>query len=163
MRFTPSPCGDSVNRFVYAIESPLRVMTPSGAKLSLLNPVTEMVGGILVTSVHPGGLSVRRGVAAGATGIAGESAWSLVREFWPWHTGGRRSFDPLGRRDPHGFERGFIRAETVRYDELVKRSSRIRWLLVPNPEPTILSLKRGIVARFANLYESWERRRRSIC
>ncbi|MGH7615968.1 MAG: hypothetical protein ACREPM_01935 [Gemmatimonadaceae bacterium] len=84
IRFTPSDRSDSVNRVLRAIESPLRVMTPSGARLSMLNPVTETISGILVTSVHPGGLSVRNGVLAGVTGIAGESCWSLVREFWPW-------------------------------------------------------------------------------
>jgi hypothetical protein len=85
IRYRPCACGDSSSRFAYAVIAPLRVNTPSGVRLSAMNPFTEVVSGILVTAVRPGGLSVTDGIRNGITGIAAESAISLVREYWPWH------------------------------------------------------------------------------
>ncbi|MDB4898219.1 MAG: hypothetical protein JWN53_27 [Gemmatimonadetes bacterium] len=78
-------CGDSLSRFRYALLSPLRVNTPTGRRLSPMYPITEIVSGILVTTVRSDGLHVRDGILNGLTGVAAESATSLVREFWPWH------------------------------------------------------------------------------
>jgi hypothetical protein len=83
-RYEPCRCGDSASRFTYAVLSPLRVITPHGVQLSALNPATEIASGILVTSVRPGGFKMGEGVRNGVTGLAGESLFSLVREFWPW-------------------------------------------------------------------------------
>ncbi|MDB4878349.1 MAG: hypothetical protein JWM41_4795 [Gemmatimonadetes bacterium] len=78
-------CGDSSSRVAYALLSPLRVNTPNGVRLSMMNPIAEITSGILVTTVRSGGLQVADGVRNGIIGLAGESAASLVREFWPWH------------------------------------------------------------------------------
>ena len=86
--FKPCVCTDS-SRFRYAIETPFRVITPHGVRLSLYNPLTELVSGILVTPLRGRGIRVGEGVANGVLGIAGESAGALVRQFWPfkWRPG----------------------------------------------------------------------------
>lgn len=84
IRYRPCTCGDSGSRVAYALLAPLRVNTPTGIRLSMLNPVTEIASGILVTSARSGGLHVGEGVRNGVTGIAFESVGALVREFWPW-------------------------------------------------------------------------------
>jgi hypothetical protein len=84
MAFEPCTCRDS-SRLLYAIESPFRVITPHGVRLSLYNPITEVVSGVLVTPLHGSGVRVGEGVVNGLLGIAGESVWSAVRQFWPWH------------------------------------------------------------------------------
>jgi hypothetical protein len=85
VRYRLCTCTETGDRVMYAILSPLRVSTPTGLRTTALNPATEVASGILVTAVHPGGLNVREGIVAGVTGVASESALSLVREFWPWH------------------------------------------------------------------------------
>jgi hypothetical protein len=85
IRYRPCACGDSASRTAYALLSPLRVNTPTGVRLSILNPVTELASGILVTSARSGGLHIGEGIRNGVTGLAAESLGSLVREFWPWH------------------------------------------------------------------------------
>jgi hypothetical protein len=85
IRYRPCVCGDSASRLAYALISPLRVNTPRGIRLSIMNPVAEITSGILVTAVRPGGFNVADGARNGIIGLAGESATSLVREFWPWH------------------------------------------------------------------------------
>jgi hypothetical protein len=83
MRFQRCRCAGS-SRFVYAVETPMRVTTPNGVRLSFLNPVTEVASGILVTPLHGPGIRVGEGIVSGAIGIASESGWALVREYWPW-------------------------------------------------------------------------------
>jgi hypothetical protein len=85
IRYVPCTCGDTSSRLAYALISPYRVSSPTGIRLSLLNPVSELVSGILVTSVRPGGFRVGEGVRNGITGLAAESVGGLVREYWPWH------------------------------------------------------------------------------
>ncbi len=84
IRYRPCRCGDSASRTAYALLSPLRVDSPTGVRLSMLNPATELASGILVTSTRSGGLHVGEGVRNGVTGLAAESLASLGREFWPW-------------------------------------------------------------------------------
>ena len=55
-------CGDSISRFRYALLSPLRVNTPTGRRLSMLNPLTEIASGILVTAARSNGLHVGDGI-----------------------------------------------------------------------------------------------------
>lgn len=85
MRYHLCSCTGAGGRALYAIEAPLRVITPNGLRLSPLNPITELVSGVMVTATHPGGFSVGQGLFSGATSIAAESAFAMVREFWPWH------------------------------------------------------------------------------
>jgi hypothetical protein len=85
VRYRPCTCTETGDRATYALLSPLRMSTPTGLRLTALNPVTELASGILVTAVHPGGFNVRDGLVAGVTSVASESALSLVREFWPFH------------------------------------------------------------------------------
>jgi hypothetical protein len=84
IRYRPCACGDTVSRVLYALVSPLRVDTPAGRHLSAMYAVTEIASGILVTTVRSNGLQVGDGIRNGLTGIAAESATSLVRELWPW-------------------------------------------------------------------------------
>jgi hypothetical protein len=63
--------------------------TPRGTHLSLLAPASEIGSAILITSMHPGGFSVRDGLGAGAVGVLVSALGSVAREFWPWH---RRPF-----------------------------------------------------------------------
>src|SRR5206468_5630094 len=85
LRYYPCACGDSASRLINALVGPFRVTSPGGIHYSMLNPATELVSGILVTSVHPGGFHVGEGIRAGATGILGEALADVVREYWPWH------------------------------------------------------------------------------
>lgn len=41
--------------------------------------------GILITSLHPGGFSVRDGLVSGGIGVLVASLGAVAREFWPWH------------------------------------------------------------------------------
>jgi hypothetical protein len=84
IRYQPCACGDSISRFTYALVSPLRVNTPNGRRLSMMNPLTEIASGILVTAARSDGLHVGDGIRNGITGVAAESATALLREFWPW-------------------------------------------------------------------------------
>lgn len=85
MRYQPCTCGDSINRFTHALVAPLRVSTPDGPRLSMLNPLTELASGILVTGTRSDGLHVGEGIRNGVTSVAAESVTALLREFWPWH------------------------------------------------------------------------------
>lgn len=85
VKYRPCTCGDSLSRFRYALFAPLRVDTPTGRRLSMLYPVTEIASGILVTTMRSDGLHVRDGILNGLTGVAAASAMSLVQEYWPWH------------------------------------------------------------------------------
>jgi hypothetical protein len=85
LRYRPCACGDSSSRLFNALAGPYRVTSSRGIHYSLLNPVTELASGILVTSVEPRGFRVGAGVRNGAIGLAGESLVDVVREFWPWH------------------------------------------------------------------------------
>ncbi len=82
--YRPCVCGDTSSRFTYALLSPLRVTSPSGVHLSVMNPISEVASGILVTGVRSSGLHVAEGIRDGVTGLAAESALSMLREFWPW-------------------------------------------------------------------------------
>ena len=84
VRYRPCVCGDTSSRFRYALLSPLRVTSPSGVHLSVMNPISEVASGILVTGVRSSGLHVGEGIRDGLTGLAAESALSMLREFWPW-------------------------------------------------------------------------------
>jgi hypothetical protein len=84
IRYQPCACGDSLSRLRYAVLGPLRVNSPTGVHLSPLNPVAEIVSGVLVTGVRSSGLHVGEGVRAGVSGLAFESLGNIVREFWPW-------------------------------------------------------------------------------
>jgi hypothetical protein len=84
IRYQPCACGDSVSRWRYAVLGPLRVSSPAGVHLSPLNPIAEIVSGVLVTGVRSGGLHVGEGARAGVTGLAVESLGDIIREFWPW-------------------------------------------------------------------------------
>jgi hypothetical protein len=78
-------CSGFGARLEYALVSPFRVETPSGEHLSAITPFGDITSALVVTSVHPGGFSVGRGLSAGASGLASASLTSVVREFWPWH------------------------------------------------------------------------------
>jgi hypothetical protein len=84
IRYEPCACGDSISRVAYALIAPMRVNTPNGRRLSVMYPLTEIASGILVTGARSDGLHVGDGVRNGITGVAAESAISLLREFWPW-------------------------------------------------------------------------------
>jgi hypothetical protein len=84
LRYWPCGCGDSTSRLLHALAGAYRVTSPRGIHYSLLNPLTELTSGVLVTSVRPGGLHVGEGLRNGATGLIGESLVDVVREYWPW-------------------------------------------------------------------------------
>jgi hypothetical protein len=84
LRYWPCGCGDSTSRLLHALAGAYRVVSPRGIHYSVLNPLTELTSGVLVTSVRPGGLHVREGLRNGATGLIGESLVDVVREYWPW-------------------------------------------------------------------------------
>ncbi|HXT18220.1 MAG TPA: hypothetical protein VN706_21495 [Gemmatimonadaceae bacterium] len=87
LRYWPCSCGDGdtrASRWFNALTGPFRVTSPNGIHLSILNPVTELVSGVLVTSVRPGGFHVGEGLRDGVTGLAGEALADVAREFWPW-------------------------------------------------------------------------------
>jgi hypothetical protein len=84
LRYWPCECGESESRLLHALAGPYRVVSPGGIHSSWLNPATELVSGVLVTSVRPGGLRVGEGIRNGATALVGESLVDVVREFWPW-------------------------------------------------------------------------------
>jgi hypothetical protein len=87
--FTLCGCTGTRARITHALLMPMRMDTPRGPHLSLLAPVSELGSSILITSLHPGGFSVRDGLIGGAVGVLGSALGSVGREFWPWH---RRPF-----------------------------------------------------------------------
>jgi hypothetical protein len=71
-------------RLSHALLAPLRVATPNGQRLSAMAPLGVLVSALAVTSVHPGGFSLSRGLESGASGVGSAALTSVVREFWPW-------------------------------------------------------------------------------
>ena len=71
-------------RLSHALLTPLRVETPNGQRLSAIAPLGVLVSALAVTSVHPGGFSLSRGLESGAGSVASAAVTSVVREFWPW-------------------------------------------------------------------------------
>jgi hypothetical protein len=84
-KFQRCVCADFGARLEYALATPFRVETPTGERLSAITPFGDIASALVVTSVHPGGFSVRRGLLSGASGLASASLTSVAREFWPWH------------------------------------------------------------------------------
>jgi hypothetical protein len=87
--FTLCDCTGTSARLGHALITPLLMDTPQGQHFSLLAPASEIVSAILITSLHPGGLSLTSGLGAGAVGIAATALGAVAREFWPFH---RRPF-----------------------------------------------------------------------
>jgi hypothetical protein len=83
--FTLCRCAGTRGRFVHAALIPWQMDSPKGTHLSLIAPVSEIGGAILVTSMSQRGFSVGDGVRAGAAGVLVSSLFSVAREFWPWH------------------------------------------------------------------------------
>jgi len=83
-KFRRCDCADFGARLEYALLTPFRVETPHGEHISALTPFGDITSAVVVTSVHPGGFSVRRGLLSGASGLASASLTSVAREFWPW-------------------------------------------------------------------------------
>jgi len=77
-------CDGFEPRLSHALLAPLRVETPNGPRLSALAPLGVLVSSLAVTSVHPGGFSLSRGLEGGAGGVASAALTTVVREFWPW-------------------------------------------------------------------------------
>jgi hypothetical protein len=84
LRYRPCACGDSASRLWRAITGPYRVTSPEGIHYSVLNPVTELLSGVLATGVRSSGLHVGEGLRGGATGLVAESLIDVAREYWPW-------------------------------------------------------------------------------
>jgi hypothetical protein len=87
--FALCKCIGAWPRLGHALLHPLRMDTPRGPHVSVLAPASEIGSAILITSLHPAGLSVRDGLVSGAVGVLVSSLGSVAREFWPWH---RRPF-----------------------------------------------------------------------
>jgi hypothetical protein len=87
--FTLCGCTGTGARVAHALLMPMRMDTPRGAHLSLLAPMSQFGSAILITSLHPGGFSVRDGLVSGGVGVLASALGSVAREFWPWH---RRPF-----------------------------------------------------------------------
>lgn len=83
-KFHVCQCEGLEPRLSYALLTPLRVDTPNGQRLSAMAPLGALVSALAVTSVHPGGFSLSRGLEGGAGGVASAALTSVVREFWPW-------------------------------------------------------------------------------
>jgi hypothetical protein len=88
-QFTLCDCTSTGARLRHALFTPLRMDTPRGPHLSLLAPASEIGSAVLITSLRPGGFSVRDGLLGGAVGVLGSALGSAARELWPWH---RRPF-----------------------------------------------------------------------
>jgi hypothetical protein len=84
IKYQPCACQGVAARLMYALESPLRVGTPSGPRLSAITPLTEIGSAVAVTSVRPGGFSLGDGLLSGLSGVGSRSLTAMVREFWPW-------------------------------------------------------------------------------
>ena len=82
--FTLCQCIGTRARLEHALLVPLRMNTPNGPHLSYLGPMSEIGSSILITSMHPGGFSVRDGLIGGAIGVGGSALGAVAREFWPW-------------------------------------------------------------------------------
>ena len=78
-------CEGVERRLSHALLTPFRVATPNGERLSSVGPLGDLVSGLAVTSVQPGGFSLSRGLESAAGGVASAALTSVVREFWPWH------------------------------------------------------------------------------
>jgi hypothetical protein len=83
--FTRCNCTGDRPRLAHALLTPFRVDTPDGTRLSVIVPASEIVGSVLITGLRPGGFNVKDGLVGGATSLLVSSAFSTVREFWPWH------------------------------------------------------------------------------
>jgi hypothetical protein len=81
--FTVCHCGGTTARVGHALLTPLLMETPRGEHRSLLVPASEIGSAILVTSLHPGGFSLKGGLASGTVGIAVSALGAVAREFWP--------------------------------------------------------------------------------
>ncbi|HEY2377327.1 MAG TPA: hypothetical protein VGH98_15225 [Gemmatimonadaceae bacterium] len=84
-KFHACQCEGLEPRTLHALLTPLRVETPNGPRLSAIAPFGVVVGALAVTSVHPGGFSLSRGLEGAAGGVASAALTSVVRELWPWH------------------------------------------------------------------------------
>ncbi len=82
--FSRCRCAGTGPRLRHAVLTPYQMNTPNGKHSSLLAPAVELASSILVTSMRPGGFSVRDGLVRGAFSLSLSSAGSVVREFWPW-------------------------------------------------------------------------------
>jgi hypothetical protein len=51
----------------------------------MLNPTTELLGGIASTGFRSSGFRAVDGVRNGVTGLAMESLTDVAREFWPFN------------------------------------------------------------------------------
>ena len=71
-------------RLAHAALTPVRVDTPRGARLSMLGPVSEIGGSLLITTLRPDGFSWREGLRGGVISVAMSPLLPLAREFWPW-------------------------------------------------------------------------------
>jgi hypothetical protein len=83
-KYRPCQCDGFEPRLSHALLAPLRVETPNGQRLSAMAPLGVLVSSLAVTSVHPGGFSLSRGLESGAGGVASAALTTVVREFWPW-------------------------------------------------------------------------------
>lgn len=83
-KFRPCDCSGLEPRLTHALLTPFRVGTPEGERYSVILPTSAVVSALTVTSVHPGGFSLSRGLEGGAGGVASAALTSVVREFWPW-------------------------------------------------------------------------------
>jgi len=84
-QFEPCGCRGFLSRAGHAAAIPFEAYTKSGGRrFSVLTPASEIGSALLVTSVKPGGFSVRDGVRGGLIGLASMAAVSVVHEFWPW-------------------------------------------------------------------------------
>jgi hypothetical protein len=83
--FALCKCTGTGARLGHALLHPLRMDTPRGPHVSVLAPASEIGSAILITSLHPGGLSVWDGLVGGAVGVLVSALGSVAREFWPWH------------------------------------------------------------------------------
>jgi hypothetical protein len=83
-KYRPCQCDGLEPRLSHAFLAPFRVETPNGQRFSALAPFGVLVSSLVVTSVHPGGFSLSRGLESGAGSVASAALTSVVREFWPW-------------------------------------------------------------------------------
>ena len=84
-KYRSCQCEGLEARAAHALFTPFRVETPHGERYSVMTPTGVIISSLAVTSVHPGGFSLSRGLASGAGSIGSTALSSLVREFWPWH------------------------------------------------------------------------------
>ncbi len=111
--FEPCRCSDFLPRLGHATATPFHAYTAAGPRLSLLTPLSELVSGLLTTTVRPGGFNARDGLRNGAIGLAATAGVAVVHEFWPlpWSLGRR-----LNRQGAHS---------SATTDHVVSDSNRI--------------------------------------